>query len=66
MLEKDFEVEHLQYALEHGGIPQDQIENAIALLSKATGKEHYIGTKRTPQSRVRIVQYMQKNFTISI
>jgi hypothetical protein len=59
--QRDFEVEKLKYALEHGGVPQEEIENAIALLSKVTGKEHYIGTKRAPQSRVRFVQSMQEN-----
>lgn len=58
---REFEAEKLKYALEHGGIPQEEIEKAIALLSKATGKEHYIGTKRAPQSRVRFVQSMQEN-----
>ncbi|WP_231593544.1 MULTISPECIES: MarR family transcriptional regulator [Bacilli] len=31
------------------------------LLSKATGKELYIGTKRSPQSKVRFVQILQEN-----
>jgi hypothetical protein len=59
--QRDFDLEKLQYAIEHGGIPQDQLENALSLLSKATGREHFIGTKRTPQSRVRFVQFMQDN-----
>ncbi|WP_445505867.1 MarR family transcriptional regulator [Niallia sp. 03091] len=59
---KDFDLERLQYALDHGGIPQDLIENAMELLSKATGKELYIGTKRSPQSKVRFAQFLQKNW----
>ncbi|MED1712014.1 MarR family transcriptional regulator [Bacillus thuringiensis] len=58
---RDFDLENLQYALDHGGIPQDLIENAMNLLSKATGKELYIGTKRSPQSKVRFVQILQEN-----
>ncbi|MEK5066960.1 MarR family transcriptional regulator [Cytobacillus sp. FSL R5-0596] len=58
---KDFDLEKLQYALDHEGVPQDLIENAMELLSKATGKELYIGTKRSPQSKVRFVQIMQEN-----
>lgn len=58
---KDFDLEKLQYALDHGGIPQDLIENAMDLLSKATGKELYIGTKRSPQSKVRFAQTLQEN-----
>lgn len=59
---RDFNIENLQFVLEHGGIPQDQIENALALLSKATGKEHYIGTKKSPQSKVRFAQFLQRNW----
>ncbi|HDR7315385.1 helix-turn-helix domain-containing protein [Bacillus cytotoxicus] len=58
---RDFDLEKLQYALDHGGVPQEFIENAMELLSKATGKELYIGTKRSPQSKVRFVQIMQDN-----
>jgi len=59
---REFNLEYLQYALEHGGIPQDQLENALSLLNKATGKEHYIGTKKSPQSRVRFAQFLQRNW----
>jgi len=58
---RDFENENLQYSVDHGGVSQEEIDNAIALLSKATGKEHYLGTKRAPQSKVRFVQSMQEN-----
>lgn len=58
---RDFDLEKLQYALDHGGVPQEFIENAMELLSKATGKELYIGTKRSPQSKVRFAQSMQEN-----
>ncbi|MED0668485.1 MarR family transcriptional regulator [Pseudobacillus badius] len=58
---REIEEDNLKYVLDHGGVSQDQIESAIALLSKATGKDHYIGTKRAPQSRVRFVQSMQEN-----
>jgi len=58
---RDFTLKHLQETLEHGGIPQDQLELAMELLSKATGKELYIGTKRSPQSKVRFAQQLQEN-----
>jgi len=63
---KDFDLEKLQYALDHGGIPQDLIENAMELLSKATGKDLYIGTKRSPQSKVRFVQLIQSNWDYAL
>ncbi|HBE2401885.1 TPA: MarR family transcriptional regulator [Escherichia coli] len=59
---RDFDLEKLQYALDHGGVPQEFIENAMELLSKATGKELYIGTKRSPQSKVRFAQFLQNNW----
>lgn len=59
---RDLDLEKLQNVLDHGGIPQDLIENAMELLSKATGKELYIGTKRSPQSKVRFAQFLQNNW----
>lgn len=58
---RDLDLEKLQYAADHEGISQEQIENAMDLLSKATGKELYIGTKRSPQSKVRFAQILQEN-----
>lgn len=58
---RDFDLEKLQFTLDHGGVPQDLIENAMSLLSKATGKELYIGTKKSPQSKVRFAQILQEN-----
>jgi hypothetical protein len=58
---RDFEAEKLKYASDHGGVFQEEIENAIALLSQATGKEVYIGTKRARQSKVRFAQTLQEN-----
>lgn len=59
--ENDLDVEKLKYALDHGGIPQEDLEKALELLSKGTGKEVYIGTKRSPQSKVRFAQILQEN-----
>ncbi|WP_441339450.1 MarR family transcriptional regulator [Priestia filamentosa] len=59
--ERDLTLENLQYALAHGGISQDQINDAVALLSGVTGKEVFVGTKRSRQSRVRFVQILQEN-----
>ena len=41
---------------------QDAVDEALKVLSKATGgKEIYIGTKKSPQSKVRFAQIMQEN-----
>lgn len=58
---RDLDLEKLKFALEHGGIPQEELEKALAMLSVATGKEHYIGTKKSPQSKVRFAQILQEN-----
>lgn len=58
---RDLEIENLKYALEHGGLPKELIDQSIALLGQATGKDLYIGTKRSPQSKVRFAQILQEN-----
>lgn len=59
---RDFTLKNLQETLEHGGIPKEQLELAMDLLSKVTGKELYIGTKKSPQSKVRFAQFLQNNW----
>ncbi|WP_451541581.1 hypothetical protein, partial [Streptomyces sp. NPDC003631] len=60
---KDFENDEILSNLEHFGVPQEQIEQAMKVLSMATGnKELYIGTKRSPQSKVRFAQVLQENY----
>jgi len=59
---KDFENDEILNNLEHFGVPKEQIEQAMKVLSMATGnKELYIGTKRSPQSKVRFAQNLQEN-----
>lgn len=58
---RDFENEKLEYAQKHSGLSQEEIENAMATLSRATGKEVFLGTKRSPQSKVRFAQHLQEN-----
>lgn len=58
----ELDLEKLKYALDHGGIPQEDLEKALSLLSRGTGKELYIGTKKSPQSKVRFAQFLQRNW----
>lgn len=58
---RDFENEKIEHARNHGGISKEEIDNAMSTLSKATGKEVFLGTKRSPQSKVRFAQVMQEN-----
>lgn len=60
---RDFENNEILNNLEHFGVPQEQIDQAMKVLSMATGnKELYIGTKRSPQSKVRFAQFLQNNW----
>lgn len=59
---RDFDIDKLKYALDHAGVSQDNVEEALLLLSQTTGKEHYIGTKRSSQSKVRFAQSLQNNW----
>ncbi|RIW27278.1 MarR family transcriptional regulator [Bacillus salacetis] len=59
---RDFKNEELLKTLEHYGVPQESINEALEVLSKASGnKEIFIGTKRSPQSKVRFAQHLQEN-----
>lgn len=60
---RDFENEEILRTLEHFGVPQEAIYQATDVLSKAIGnKELFIGTKKSPQSRVRFAQSLQNNW----
>lgn len=54
---RDFENEKDKFTEDHNGVDQEELNKAMAIMSKATGgKEIFIGTKRSPQSKVRFVQ----------
>lgn len=61
--QRDLEIENQQFIEEHNGVDQGAIDEALKVLSKATGgREIYIGTKKSPQSKVRFAQFLQKNW----
>ncbi|MFJ7484635.1 MarR family transcriptional regulator [Bacillus thuringiensis] len=60
---RDLEIEKQQFIEEHNGVDQGEVDEALKILSWATGgKEVYIGTKKSPQSKVRFAQFLQKNW----
>ncbi|PGM57902.1 MarR family transcriptional regulator [Bacillus cereus] len=60
---RDLEIERKHFEEEHDGVDQETVDEALKVLSKATGgKEVYIGTKKSPQSKVRFAQFLQKNW----
>ncbi|MGE6553223.1 MarR family transcriptional regulator [Bacillus mycoides] len=58
---KDFEIENKKFEQNHNEVSKGELEKAMEIMAKATGKELYIGTKRSPQSKVRFAQFMQSN-----
>lgn len=59
---RDLEIKQKHFEEEHHGVDQETVDEALKVLSKATGgKEVYIGTKKSPQSKVRFVQILQEN-----
>lgn len=58
---RDLEIADDQFKQDHNEISKVELEKAIETMAKATGKELYIGTKRSPQSKVRFVQILQEN-----
>ncbi|WP_242267292.1 helix-turn-helix domain-containing protein [Bacillus cereus group sp. BfR-BA-01518] len=64
---RDLEIEEKQFEEEHHGVDQKTVDDALKILSKATGgKEIYIGTKKSPQSRVKFVQLIQDNWDYAL
>jgi len=65
--ERDLEIEKQQFIEKHNGVDQGAVDEALKILSKATGgKEVYIGTKKSPQSKVRFVQLIQDNWNYAL
>jgi predicted transcriptional regulator len=63
---KDLEIKSEKFKQDHYGVEQEEANNAMKTLSKATGKEIFIVTKRSPQSKVRFVQLIQDNWNYAL
>lgn len=59
---RDFEIENINFEQEHNDVSKTELEIAMETVAKATGKELYIGTKKSPQSKVRFAQILQSNY----
>ncbi|MBD2783006.1 MarR family transcriptional regulator, partial [Xenorhabdus sp. 38] len=53
---RDLEIENEKFKQDHHEVSKDELEKAMETMAKATGKELYIGTKKSPHSRVRFAQ----------
>ncbi|MED4079121.1 helix-turn-helix domain-containing protein [Lysinibacillus fusiformis] len=63
---RDFEIENKKFEQDHNNVSKDELETAMEIVAKATGKELYIGTKKSPQSKVRFVQLIQDNWDYAL
>ncbi|MDH2448991.1 helix-turn-helix domain-containing protein (plasmid) [Priestia megaterium] len=63
---RDLEVEKEKFKEDHHGIEQEEVNQAMETLSKATGKDIYIGTKRSPKSKVKFAQFIQDNWDYAL
>lgn len=63
---RDFKNQKKKFKQDHSGVDQEEANNAMKTLSKATGKEVFIVTKRSPQSKVRFVQLIQDNWNYAL
>lgn len=63
---RDFENQKEKFKQDHRGVDQKEADDALKTLSKATGKEILVITKRSPQSKVRFVQLIQDNWNYAL
>jgi len=63
---RDFENQKEKFKQDHHGVDQKEADDALKTLSKATGKEILVITKRSPQSKVRFVQLIQDNWNYAL
>jgi len=63
---RDLQNQKEKFKNEHNGVDQEAVNKAMETLSKATGKDIYIGTKKSPQSKVRFVQLIQDNWNYAL
>ena len=64
--QRDFEIEEKKFTEEHNGVNQDDFPKALETMSKATGQDIYVGTKRSSQSKVKFVQFIQDNWDYAL
>lgn len=65
--ERDLQNQKEKFKHDHHGVDQEEVNKSMQTLSKATGgKEVFIATKRSPQSKVRFVQLIQDNWNYAL
>ncbi|OUB42588.1 hypothetical protein [Bacillus thuringiensis] len=59
---RDLEMENEKFKQDHNEVSKVELEKAMETMAKATGKELYIGTKKSLHSKVRFAQILQSNY----
>ncbi|MFN3711838.1 MAG: helix-turn-helix domain-containing protein [Alishewanella aestuarii] len=64
---RDFENERMKAQNDFHGVPPEEVERAMKVLSAATGgKEVGFFIKKSPQSKVKFVQFIQDNWNYAL
>ena len=64
---RDFENEKMKAQQDFHGVPPEEVEQAMKVLSAATGgKEVGFYIKKSPQSKVKFVQFIQDNWNYAL
>lgn len=64
---RDFENEKMKAQKDFHGVPPEEVEQAMKVLSAATGgKEVGFYIKKSPQSKVKFVQFIQDNWNYAL
>lgn len=59
---RELEMENEKFKQAHNEVSKVELEKAMETMAKATGKELYIGTKKSLHSKVRFAQILQSNY----
>ena len=63
---RDLEVQKEKFKKDHRGIEEEEVKGAMETLSKATGKDICIVTKRSVKSKVKFAQFIQDNWSYAL
>lgn len=59
---RDIKLENEIFLEEHNEVSTEEFDAALKTISKATGKDIGVYTKKPPKSKVRFAQFLQKNW----
>ncbi|MCK2159076.1 helix-turn-helix domain-containing protein [Exiguobacterium sp. 17-1] len=64
---RDFENQKEDFKEKHNGIDEQELEKALNTLNQATaGKNVYVATKRSTQSKIKFAQFIQDNWNYAL